>query len=41
MGLDPYQADVARVALLAAAEAGFALAGGNALVVHGLVDRPT
>lgn len=41
MGLDPYQAEVAKVALSAAAEAGFALAGGNALVVHGLVDRPT
>lgn len=41
MSVDPYQADVARVALIAAADAGFALAGGNALVAHGLVDRPT
>ncbi len=41
MGVDPFHADVAKVALSAAAAAGFALAGGNALVVHGLVDRPT
>ncbi len=41
MGVDPFQAEVARVALVAAADHGFALAGGNALVVHGLVDRPT
>jgi hypothetical protein len=35
------QRDVATVALRAAAEHGFALAGGNALIAHGLVDRPT
>lgn len=40
MVLDPFQADVARIAL-AAAEHGFALAGGNALVAHGIVERPT
>lgn len=41
MGVDPFQAGVARIALIAAADHGFALAGGNALVAHGLVDRPT
>lgn len=40
MALDPFQADVARIALTAA-EHGFALAGGNALVAHGVVERPT
>lgn len=41
MAIDPFQAEVARAALAAAAGHGFALAGGNALVAHGLVDRPT
>ena len=41
MGVDPFQAAVARVALTAAEDRGFALAGGNALVAHGLVHRPT
>lgn len=41
MGIDPFQAEVARVALAAAADRGFALAGGNALVAHGLVERVT
>jgi hypothetical protein len=41
VAIDPFQAEVARVALTAAADHGFALAGGNALVAHGLVDRPT
>jgi len=41
VGVDPFQAEVARVALAAAEDRGFALAGGNALVAHGLVDRPT
>ncbi len=41
MGVDQFQAEIAKVALSAAADAGFALAGGNALVLHGLVDRPT
>jgi hypothetical protein len=40
LAIDPFQADVARIAL-AAAEHGFALAGGNALVAHGLVQRDT
>lgn len=39
--MDPFQSEVARVALTAAEDRGFALAGGNALVAHGLVDRPT
>jgi hypothetical protein len=39
--LDAFQAEVARIALEAAAEHGFALAGGNALVAHGLVARDT
>ena len=38
---DEFQATVARVALQAAAARGFALAGGNALVAHGIIDRPT
>lgn len=41
MAIDPFQADVARIALEAAAEHGFALAGGNALVAHGVVERQT
>lgn len=41
MGVDPFQGDVARVALSATGSHGFALAGGNALVVHGLLERPT
>lgn len=40
MAIDPFQADVARIAL-AAAKHGFALAGGSALVAHGVVERPT
>jgi Domain of unknown function (DUF1814). len=40
VAIDPFQADVARIAL-AAAQHGFALAGGNALVAHGVVERPT
>jgi len=39
--VDPFQAEVARVAVAAAEDRGFALAGGNALGAHGLVDRPT
>jgi len=38
---DPFQIEVARLALAAAREHGFALAGGHALIVHGIVDRPT
>ncbi len=39
--IDPFQARVAQLALAAAAGQGFALAGGNALVAHGLLARPT
>jgi hypothetical protein len=38
---DEFQTTVARVALQAASERGFALAGGNALAAHGIIDRPT
>jgi hypothetical protein len=38
---DEFKASVARVALQAASEHGFALAGGNALVAHGIISRPT
>jgi hypothetical protein len=38
---DEFQAAVARVALQAAGEHGFALAGGNALAAHGIISRPT
>jgi hypothetical protein len=41
VAIDPFQAEVARIALETAAEHGFALAGGNALVAHGLVVRDT
>ena len=41
VGIDPFQAEVARVALAAAADREFALAGGNALVTHDLVLRET
>jgi hypothetical protein len=33
--------EVAAIALRAAARHGFALGGGNALIVHGIIDRPT
>lgn len=39
--IDPFQALVAQIALAAASEHGFALAGANALVAHGLLTRPT
>jgi len=41
MPLDELQREVAVVALRAAARHGFALAGGNALIAHGIIDRPT
>jgi hypothetical protein len=37
----PFQVEVARLALAAAREHGFALAGGHALIAHGIVMRPT
>ena len=39
--LDEFQAEVAKVALQSAQRHGFALAGGNALAVHGVIVRPT
>jgi hypothetical protein len=39
--VDPFLADITRVALGVAQRHGFALGGGNALVLHGIVDRPT
>lgn len=41
MPVEPFQAEVARLALQAAAGHDFALAGGNALIAHGLLSRPT
>lgn len=41
MALDAFQAEVAAIALGVAAAHGFALAGANALVAHGIVDRKT
>jgi hypothetical protein len=41
MGMDDLHRRVAQVALDAAAEHGFALAGGNALLAHQLGNRPT
>jgi hypothetical protein len=41
VAIDPFQADVARIALTVAADHGFALAGGNSLVAQGIVERPT
>ena len=38
---DPFQTNVARLALDAAREHGFALAGGHALIAHGIVSRST
>jgi Nucleotidyl transferase AbiEii toxin, Type IV TA system len=38
---DEFQTTVTRVALQAAADHGFALAGGNALAAHGIISRPT
>jgi Nucleotidyl transferase AbiEii toxin, Type IV TA system len=39
--VDELNRDVATIALRVASRHGFALAGGNALIAHGLVDRPT
>lgn len=41
MAIDAFQSEVARIALEAAGGHGFALAGGNALVAHGIVARET
>ena len=41
MPISELQREVAVIALRAAARHGFALAGGNALIVHGIIDRPT
>jgi hypothetical protein len=41
MPLDELHQEVATIALGAAAEHGFALGGGNALIAHGIIDRPT
>ncbi|MDQ1657316.1 MAG: hypothetical protein QOD41_2399, partial [Cryptosporangiaceae bacterium] len=41
MANDPFQADVARLALAVSSQYGFALGGGQALIAHGIVDRVT
>ena len=41
MPINELQRQVATVALRAAARHGFALAGGNALIAHGVIDRAT
>ncbi len=41
MPIDELHREVAAIALRAAAGHGFALAGGNALIAHGIIDRPT
>ena len=41
MPLDQLHQQVAAIALHAASEHGFALGGGNALIAHGLISRPT
>ncbi|HKD97757.1 MAG TPA: nucleotidyl transferase AbiEii/AbiGii toxin family protein [Micromonosporaceae bacterium] len=41
MDPDPFQLEIARLALDASARHGFALAGGQALIAHGIVARPT
>jgi hypothetical protein len=41
MPVDELHRQVAAIALGAAARHGFALGGGNALIAHGIVDRPT
>ena len=41
MGLDAFHAEVARIALEVASDQGFALAGANALVAYGIVERTT
>jgi Nucleotidyl transferase AbiEii toxin, Type IV TA system len=41
MSLSPLHQRVAEIALRAAAGHGFALGGGNALIAHGVISRPT
>jgi hypothetical protein len=41
MPVDDFHREIAEIALRAAAKHGFALGGGNALIAHGIVDRPT
>ncbi|MEP7022969.1 MAG: nucleotidyl transferase AbiEii/AbiGii toxin family protein [Actinomycetota bacterium] len=41
MPLTELHREVAAIALRAASRHGFALAGGNALIAHGIIDRPT
>jgi Nucleotidyl transferase AbiEii toxin, Type IV TA system len=41
MPINELHRQVAVIALRAAARHGFALAGGNALIAHGIIDRPT
>jgi hypothetical protein len=41
MPIDELQREVAMIALRTAGRYGFALAGGNALIAHGIIDRPT
>src|SRR5438046_9059191 len=41
MPIDELQRKVAVIALRTAARHGFALAGGKALIAHGIIDRPT
>src|SRR6266446_565246 len=41
MPIDRLHQQVAEIALRAAAPHGFALGGGNALIAHGVISRPT
>lgn len=41
MPIQPFHREVAVIALRAASKFGFALGGGNALMAHGISDRPT
>jgi Nucleotidyl transferase AbiEii toxin, Type IV TA system len=41
MPVTEFHREIAAIALRAAARHGFALGGGNALIAHGIVDRPT
>lgn len=41
MPISEFHRVIATIALRAAAPHGFALGGGNALIAHGIIDRPT